>query len=489
MPKYRSDLRERSIKFYLFEPIYFVIERILENMPQNPFTPNNSQGDDAPDHVALFIDWDNLVISNYADRGANRPNLDVIIAKAQQYGTVVVARAYAEWLNMQDRLEVYKSGVETIYAPVFHAERDLSGQTSKGKSLADPVMVTDCIDFLHLLPSVGTYVMVTGDKDMIPVVRIARLRGRRVVVIGPDYVANILQQMCDEFIPYRVLLAQAASVDPMAAYYQQQQQQVIMSQMYSQQQAANNRTSGAATKSRLANKRGGKMGQPYASVNVPPPPPPPSASTQSYNYYNYPNAGQTQYNPATGGYPTPQTGQTQYSPATGGYPTPQTGQTQYNPAGSYPTSQTGQTQYNPATGGYPAPQTGQTGSYGQYYSSQYQPQAGSYPNYSQPYSLPESSYTTPATPATPAYGYPATGATPTPTTPTAATPEVTPPVAAATPPTPTTSPAPTPTGRGNSFDDIKEIVRAILTPTGGGRTRTNSRPGLERRDFAPNPQL
>ena len=153
------------------------------------------------DQVALFIDWDNLVISNYADRGSNRPNLDVLIAKAQSYGTLVLARAYAEWSNTVDRLEVYKAGVETVYAPVFHADRDLSGQTGKGKSLADPVMVTDCVDFLHLMPSVRTYVLVTGDKDMMPVLRLAKISGRRVVVVGTDYVTNVLQQICNEFVP------------------------------------------------------------------------------------------------------------------------------------------------------------------------------------------------------------------------------------------------------------------------------------------------
>jgi uncharacterized LabA/DUF88 family protein len=189
----------------------------------NPYPYNNRNSNNDQDQVAIFIDWDNLVISNYADRGSNRPDLEVLIRRAQQYGTVVIARAYAEWNVTADRLEVYKAGIEPIYAPVFHADRDLSGQTTRGKSLADPVMVTDCIDFLHLLPQIGTYVLVTGDKDMVPVVRLARLRGRRVVIIGPDYVANVLQQVSDEFIPYRFLLAQVVT-DPYAAYYQQQAQ-------------------------------------------------------------------------------------------------------------------------------------------------------------------------------------------------------------------------------------------------------------------------
>ncbi|MEI7555170.1 NYN domain-containing protein [Candidatus Chlorohelix sp.] len=233
------------------------------------------------DQVALFIDWDNLVISNYADRGSNRPNLDVLIAKAQSYGTLVLARAYAEWSNTVDRLEVYKAGVETVYAPVFHADRDLSGQTGKGKSLADPVMVTDCVDFLHLMPSVRTYVLVTGDKDMMPVVRLAKMRGRRVVVVGPDYVANVLQQICDEFVPYRVLLAQASlPSDPYAAYYQGVYSQQSSGQQYYQQQPTSPQnqqqqtTVAGRSGRRLAGNRRGtppptSVGQPYMQVPIP----------------------------------------------------------------------------------------------------------------------------------------------------------------------------------------------------------------------------
>jgi uncharacterized LabA/DUF88 family protein len=334
--------------------------------------------------VALFIDWDNLVISNYADRGANRPNIDVIVQKAQQYGTVVMARAYAEWTVMVDRLEVYKAGVEPIYAPVFHSERDLSGQMGKGKSLADPVMVTDCIDFLHLLPQVGTYVLVTGDKDMMPVVRLAKLRGRRVVVIGPDYVANVLQQICDEFVPYRLLLATAQpQVDPYAAaYYQQQGYYPQMPPGYyppQVQQPQQTQTDNRRTR-RLPGGRRGSSSQPYKDVTPPPPPTQPTMPQAPYGYtYGVPGtAPQPGYDasanysaygqPSYQGYPaqpTPQaynygtpTSPTAPAVAPGSYsqPTPQTGYGQQAQSGyvqpgqaqpqSFVQPQPAQTNYN-----------------------------------------------------------------------------------------------------------------------------------------------
>ncbi|HEX2915274.1 MAG TPA: NYN domain-containing protein [Chloroflexia bacterium] len=340
-----------------------------------PFSVNNRTPRINPeqDQVALFIDWDNLVISNYADRGSNRPDLEVLVRCAQQYGTVVVARAYAEWNITADRLEVYKAGIEPIYAPVFHADRDLSGQTSRGKSLADPVMVTDCIDFLHLLPQVGTYVLVTGDKDMVPVVRLARLRGRRVVVIGPDYVANVLQQVSDEFISYRYLLAQMVPADPYAAYYQQQgyypqglpqipqgtyTPQVTPPATTPQPASTNDRRRSRLTRGR-SNQTSNytpQAGQPYARIT---PPPPGSVQQPGYPYYGQqpfqapPGYPQPELYQQPGAYPLP--GQ----PAVPAYGQPQaTGQATTYPGVQPGYTPPGQPAYQPAaTPGQPAQAT------------------------------------------------------------------------------------------------------------------------------------
>ena len=156
--------------------------------------------------VALFIDWDNLAISTSADMGGALPDVPALVSTAQRYGEVVVARAYSEWQMTSERLAVYRAGVEPVYAPTFRFESDSQPGGSKGKSLADPCMVADCVDFLHLLPEIEVYVLISGDKDMVPVVRLTQLRGKRVVVIGPDLVAAILRDMADEYIPYRSLV-------------------------------------------------------------------------------------------------------------------------------------------------------------------------------------------------------------------------------------------------------------------------------------------
>ena len=162
--------------------------------------------DQTKDFVAVFIDWDNIAISTAADLNGAVPDVKRIVQTAQQYGTVLVARAYAEWTATSERLMVYRAGIDTMYAPTFRYETDPVTQTSRGKSLADPCMVADCVDILHLLPSLTTFVVVSGDKDLIPVVRLAQLRGKKVVVIGPDYAAGVLREIADEFISYRKVI-------------------------------------------------------------------------------------------------------------------------------------------------------------------------------------------------------------------------------------------------------------------------------------------
>jgi hypothetical protein len=159
--------------------------------------------------VALFIDWDNLAISTSAELGGAAPDLPKVVQKAREFGTIVMAKAYAEWSVTSDRLNVYRAGIEPVYAPTFRFEPDPNAPGVRSKSLADPCMVTDCIETLHLLPMVTDFVLVTGDKDLIPVVRLVQLRGKRVTVIGPDLVANVLREMSDIFIPYRSLVSDA----------------------------------------------------------------------------------------------------------------------------------------------------------------------------------------------------------------------------------------------------------------------------------------
>src|SRR6266849_4079768 len=156
-----------------------------------------------PRRVVLLIDYDNLQICAARDTPGRDLQLPPVVQLAQRYGTVILARAYAEWNLSTERLAVYKAGIEPAFAPVLRTESDRSG-----KSLADTVMVAEGMDMLWTL-SPDVVVLATSDKDLIPLVRVAKQRGAFVVVLGSDFTAIPLREMADEHITYRQLITDA----------------------------------------------------------------------------------------------------------------------------------------------------------------------------------------------------------------------------------------------------------------------------------------
>src|SRR6202049_2515638 len=150
--------------------------------------------------VVLLIDYDNLQICASRDTPGRDLQLTPVVQLAQHYGTVILARAYAEWNLSTERLAVYKAGIEPAFAPVLRTESDRSG-----KSLADTVMVAEGMDMLWTL-SPEVVVLATSDKDLIPLVRVAKQRGAFVVVLGSDFTAIPLREMAHDHFTYRQLI-------------------------------------------------------------------------------------------------------------------------------------------------------------------------------------------------------------------------------------------------------------------------------------------
>src|SRR5579885_1037744 len=150
--------------------------------------------------VALLIDYDNLEIGASYDLPGRPLDLGCLVELAQRYGTVIVARAYADWSDPNERLAVYEAGIEPCFAPVFR-----SGADQPGKSLADTVLVADGVDILWRVAP-DYLVLVTSDKDILPLARLARLRATRTIVVGSDRTALPLRRLADEYVTYRDLV-------------------------------------------------------------------------------------------------------------------------------------------------------------------------------------------------------------------------------------------------------------------------------------------
>lgn len=145
------------------------------------------------DEVALFLDFDN-VRYGYLNTYRREPDPQDLMAKARQYGRVVVAVAYADF--SQHPLH-YRRGLEVAGITPSDVPQRGGGMHASSSEMA---MLMDIIDCLLDRPSVQTYVLMTGDSDFVRVVARARHRfGKQVIISGvPGTISQDLIASADE---------------------------------------------------------------------------------------------------------------------------------------------------------------------------------------------------------------------------------------------------------------------------------------------------
>jgi uncharacterized protein (TIGR00288 family) len=157
--------------------------------------------------VAVFIDFENIYISVHNNYDAD-PNFEYVMDKCAEYGRITSSKAYADWYRYpRVTSALYAHGIEPMYVPTYYYERDKSHSVSAIKNSVDIHLCIDAIKTLYGYPNIGCYILVTGDRDFIPVVNTIRQYGKWVVVIGVGGAASShLAQSADEFVLYEHLL-------------------------------------------------------------------------------------------------------------------------------------------------------------------------------------------------------------------------------------------------------------------------------------------
>lgn len=153
--------------------------------------------------VSVFIDFENIYIS-VRNRYDTNPNFESIMDLCQRYGRVTIARAFADWYRYPRVTNaLYANAIEPMYVPTYHYDRD-EGRTGRAiKNAVDMHLCIDMMKTLYAFPTIGTYVLITGDRDFIPLINAARQQGKRTVVIGvAQATASHLAQAADEFLYY-----------------------------------------------------------------------------------------------------------------------------------------------------------------------------------------------------------------------------------------------------------------------------------------------
>jgi uncharacterized protein (TIGR00288 family) len=143
--------------------------------------------------VALLIDYENLQLSLKRHFDLTTPRMSLIIQEAQEHGRLVLARAYAPWTSPDlsiDAENLYRQGIDLIYVPTR-------------KNSADVRMAVDAVETCGRSSNIRTYVIVTGDGDLIHPLNFLRQQGRNVVVIGVDAaMSRMLSAAADSVLLY-----------------------------------------------------------------------------------------------------------------------------------------------------------------------------------------------------------------------------------------------------------------------------------------------
>ena len=157
--------------------------------------------------VAVFIDFENVYVSVRDKLNAN-PNFEAIMDRCSDLGRVVISRAYADWYRYpRVTSALYANAIEPIYVATYYYDKDM-GRT--GRAIKNSVDMNLCIDAMKTLftnTNISKFVLVTGDRDFIPLVSSIRQQGKEVYVIGIGGAASThLAQSADEFVFYEQLV-------------------------------------------------------------------------------------------------------------------------------------------------------------------------------------------------------------------------------------------------------------------------------------------
>jgi NYN domain/OST-HTH/LOTUS domain len=179
--------------------------------------------------VAVYIDFDNIVISRYEQlhgrgqfqrdkaRGFDRSDksgdpevaerlaratVDVgaVIDFASSFGTLVLTRAYADWsapINADYRGQLVSRAVDLV---------QLFPTAAYAKNGADIRLAVDAVEDMFRLPDLTHIVIVAGDSDYIALAQRCRRLGRYVVGVGvAGSTSRALAAACDELVIYDAL--------------------------------------------------------------------------------------------------------------------------------------------------------------------------------------------------------------------------------------------------------------------------------------------
>jgi len=165
--------------------------------------------------VGLFIDFDNVRYSLLNERG-QEIDPKQLMAKAKKYGRVVAAKAYADF---SEHPPEFRRSLEVAGIDVRDIPKGGTVKSKSKKSSPEIAMVLDVFEFLLDKPSVDTLILMTGDRDLIRLVTMARHRFDKHIIISgvPETISRDLAAAADALDPLVPPIAMPAPPPVLAA--------------------------------------------------------------------------------------------------------------------------------------------------------------------------------------------------------------------------------------------------------------------------------
>ena len=153
-------------------------------------------------NTALLIDFENLICglsgntNTDSDEGLFDPSLLLKISEDQS--RLTTALAYADWRHRdynQHQFKLYQHGIELVHV------------LGKGqKNAVDLRLAVDAMEMIYERPQIDRYVIVSGDRDFIHLLKKLRLHNKEIVGVSPENCASEdLAELCDRFVNYESL--------------------------------------------------------------------------------------------------------------------------------------------------------------------------------------------------------------------------------------------------------------------------------------------
>jgi uncharacterized LabA/DUF88 family protein len=187
--------------------------------------------------VAVYIDFDNIVISRYDQKSKRGQfhkdevrkfdpsltpasdiarklddatvDLGAVLDFASSFGTIAVSRAYADWsvpVNASYRKQLIERAVDLV---------QLFPTVQSMKNGADIRLAVDVVEDLFRLSDLTHVVIVAGDSDYIALAQRCKQLGRYVVGIGvAGATSKALAAACNEFKDYDALPGVTVASEP-----------------------------------------------------------------------------------------------------------------------------------------------------------------------------------------------------------------------------------------------------------------------------------